>query len=285
MSVDATPVNLGTVGVWASRHALTPERAAAIERLGYGTLWVGSSPPADLEIVAELLAATSTLTLATGIVNIWSSDAHVVAESFHRLEAAYPGRFLLGVGVGHREQTDEYVNPYQALVDYLDVLDEHKVPTERRALAALGPRVLRLAAERAAGAHPYLVTPEYTASARETLGAAPLLAPEHKVALGADPEQARAVARSSVNNPYLRLRNYRANLRRLGYAEDELDNGGSDRLVDALVAQGDPASAAARLRAHLDAGADHVAAHALPDADDPIPALTALAEALELPRR
>jgi probable F420-dependent oxidoreductase len=285
MSVDATPVHLGTFGVWTSRRALTPERAAAIERLGYGTLWVGSSPPADLEIVAEFLAATSTLSVATGIVNIWDSDARVVAESFHRLEAAYPGRFLLGVGVGHREQTDEYVNPYQALVQYLDVLDEHKVPTERRVLAALGPRVLRLAAERAAGAHPYLVTPEHTASARETLGTAPLLAPEHKVALGADPEQTRAVSRSSVNNPYLRLRNYRASLRRLGYAEAELDNGGSDRLVDALVAQGDAASAAARLRAHLDAGADHVAAHALPDTDDPIPTLTALAEALDLPSR
>jgi len=285
MSSAATPVTLGTFGVWAGRWALTPEHAVEIERLGYGTLWVGGSPEADLDIVESLLKATSALSLATGIVNIWSSPAHTVADSYHRLEAAYPGRFLLGIGAGHPEATSDYVAPYQALVNYLDVLDEHKVPTDRRVLAALGPRVLRLAADRAAGAHPYLVTPRYTGAARETLGAEPVMATEHKVALGTDPGQTRVLARPAVQNPYLQLSNYRANLTRQGYTEDDLDNGGSDQLIDALVAQGDAAAVAARLRAHLDAGADHVAVHAVPDAEDPLPTLTALAPALGLTPR
>jgi len=285
MSSAATPVTLGKFGVWAGRWALTPEQAVEIERLGYGTLWVGGSPEADLDIVESLLNATSALSLATGIVNIWSSPAHTVADSYHRLEAAYPGRFLLGIGAGHPEATSDYVAPYQALVNYLDVLDEHKVPTDRRVLAALGPRVLRLAADRAAGAHPYLVTPEYTASARETLGAAPLMATEHKVVLGTDPEQTRALSRPAVENPYLHLSNYRANLSRLGYSDEELGNRGSDRLIDALVAQGDAAAVATRLRAHLDAGADHVAVHAVPDAEDPLPTLAVLAPALGLTQR
>ncbi|MDT7619962.1 MAG: hypothetical protein QOC67_2573 [Pseudonocardiales bacterium] len=285
MSSAATPVPLGTVGVWAGTWALTADRAAEIERLGYGAIWVGGSPEAGLELVETLLAATSTISVATGIVNIWSSDARVVADSYHRLEAAYPGRFLLGVGAGHREATSEYVKPYQALVDYLDVLDEHKVPSDRRVLAALGPRVLRLAADRAAGAHPYLVTPEYTRSARETVGAAPLLATEHKATLGTDPEQTRAAARPAVRNPYLSLSNYLANLRRIGFSDADLSDGGSDALIDALVAQGSAEQVAARLTEHLTEGADHVAVHVVPSADDPLPQLTELAPALGLTAR
>src|SRR5882724_202788 len=159
MSSVATPVPLGTVGVWAASWELTPARIAEIERLGYGTLWIGGSPEAGLAIVETALAATSTLSLATGIVNIWSAEPGAVADSYHRLEAAYPGRFLLGIGAGHPEHTTEYLQPYQALVNYLDVLDERGVPADRRVLAALGPKVLRLAADRAAGAHPYLVPP------------------------------------------------------------------------------------------------------------------------------
>ena len=154
--------------------------------------------------------------MATGIVNIWSADAAAVADSFHRIEAGHPGRFLLGIGAGPREHTADYRKPYQALVDYLDVLDEHDVPADRRVLAALGPKVLRLSAERAAGAHPYLVTREYTRQARAAVGAAPMLAVEHKVALGADHAATLAVARPAVDQPYLHLENYRANLRRLG---------------------------------------------------------------------
>ena len=282
MSQDATPVTLGAVGVWAGQWALTPERAAEIERLGYGAVWVGGSPDADLTIVESLLAATSTLSVATGIVNIWSADAAAVAESFHRIEAAHPGRFLLGIGAGHREHTEEYESPYQALVRYLDVLDERKVPQNRRVLAALGPKVLRLSVDRAAGAHPYLVPPEYTRQARAAVGAAPLLAVEHKVALGTAHAATLAVARPAVDQPYLHLANYRNNLKRLGYADAELDDGGSDALIDALAAQGDPADVAKQLAEHRDAGADHVAVHVLPDADDPIPALSALAPALGL---
>jgi probable F420-dependent oxidoreductase len=285
MSQDATPVTLGAVGVWAGQWALTPERAAEIERLGYGAVWVGGSPDADLAIVESLLAATSTLSVATGIVNIWSADAATVADSFHRIEAAHPGRFLLGIGAGHREHTAEYESPYQALVRYLDVLDERKVPRDRRVLAALGPKVLRLSVDRAAGAHPYLVTPEYTRQARAAVGGGPLLAMEHKVALGTDHAATLAVARPAVDQPYLHLANYRSNLKRLGYSDAELDDGGSDAVIDALVAQGDPAEVAKRLGEHRDAGADHVAVHVLPDADDPIPTLAALAAALGLSPR
>jgi probable F420-dependent oxidoreductase len=280
MSQDATPVPLGAVGVWAGQWALTPERAAAIERLGYGAIWVGGSPDADLAIVESLLAATSTLSVATGIVNIWSADAAAVADSFHRIEAAHAGRFLLGIGAGHPEHTAEYVSPYQALVRYLDVLDERGVPTDRRVLAALGPKVLRLSVERAAGAHPYLVTAEYTRQARAAVGDAPLLAVEHKVTLGTEHAATLAVARPAVDQPYLHLENYRANLRRLGYSDADLDDRGSDALIDALVAQGDPAGVAERVGAHRAAGADHVAVHVLPDADDPIPTLAELAPAL-----
>jgi probable F420-dependent oxidoreductase len=282
MSLDSTPVPLGTVGVFAGQWALNGERAAAIEQLGYGAIWIGGSPAAELGIVEQLLAATSTISVATGIVNIWTAEADAVAASYHRLEAAYPGRFLLGVGVGHPEANKPYTKPYQAMVDYLDVLDAHGVPTQRRALAALGPRVLKLSAERSAGAHPYLVPTAYTSEARELLGAGPLLAVEHKVSLGSDPAAARAVGRAAVDNPYLHLENYRSNLRRLGYTDEDLNNGGTDALIDALVALPDPARAAAEVSAHLAAGADHVCVHALPDADDPLPTLRALAEALEL---
>jgi probable F420-dependent oxidoreductase len=285
MSSVATPVPLGTVGVWAASWELTAARAAEIERLGYGTLWVGGSPEADLEIVETLLAATSTLSLATGIVNIWSAEAGAVADSYHRLETAYPGRFLLGIGAGHREHTTEYLQPYQALVNYLDVLDERGVPTNRRVLAALGPKVLRLSADRSAGAHPYLVPSAYTRSARETLGDGPVLAVEHKIALGTDREKTRLGARPSVANPYLGLSNYLANLRRLGYTDADLSGDGSDRLIDALVAQGDAAGVAAQLREHLNAGADHVAVHPVPDSEDPLATLAELAPALGLTTR
>ena len=273
---------VGRFGVW---HRGDPPAALAqaLERLGYRTLWVGGSPAGDLRAVEELLDATSTLTLATGIINIWSSDAHEVARSFARVQERHPGRFVLGVGVGHREATDEYRSPYDSLSAYVDTLLADGVPRERLVLAALGPRVLRLAAERAAGAHPYLVPVEHTKEAREILGAAPLLAPEHKVVIDADPDRARAVARPAVAAPYLGLSNYTNNLRRLGWSEADLADGGSDALIDALVAHGSADDVAARLRAHLDAGADHVAAHLLTrEGDDPLPAFTALARALQL---
>ena len=272
----------GVLGVWRHSDGLTPKLAVELEQLGYGRIWIGGSPDGDLDLAERLLDATSTIGLATGIVNIWKDDARTVAAAFRRLEERHPGRFLLGVGAGHREATgDRYVRPYEALVSYLDVLDAEGVPRQRRVLAALGPRVLRLAADRAGGAHPYLVTPEHTRTAREILGQGPLLAPEQKVVLRADPVQARAIGRPRVETPYLALANYTANLRRLGWSEQDLAGGGSDRLIDALAAHGTPAQVAAALRAHLEAGADEVAVQLLTEPDEqPEAGFRLLAEAV-----
>jgi probable F420-dependent oxidoreductase len=252
-------MELGRFGVFGHARLLTAERAKTLESLGYGTVWQGGSPPADLAHAEALLDATSTLNVATGIVNVWTADAAEVARSYHRIEAAHPGRFLLGIGVGHPEAVATYHSPYQTLVGYLDVLDAEGVPAERRILAALGPRVLRLAAARSAGAHPYLVTPEHTRQAREILGAGKLLAPEQRLVLEADPARARAAGRPTVVSPYLGLTNYTTNLQRLGFTADDVAGEGSDRLIDALVVSGDDAAVRRRLEEHFQAGADHVA--------------------------
>ena len=274
---------LGRFGVWGPVSRVTPDLAAELERLGYGAVWLGGSPGADLLTVDSLLGATSTLVVATGIVNMWQSDPHEVAASFARIEAAQPGRFLLGVGVGHPEATRQYARPYEALVSYLETLLADGVPGGSMVLAALGPKMLRLAAERTAGAHPYLVTTEYTRQARQLLGPGPLLATEHKAVLAADPEAARAIGRPWVHRPYLGLANYTSNLRRLGWADADLADGGSDALIDALVAHGDPAQTARQLAGHLEAGADHVCVQLLtaPDAD-PLDGYRRLAGALGL---
>jgi len=255
---------------------------AEVEALGYGAIWVSGSPPGDLGVVERLLDTTEHIVIATGIVNVWTDDAATVGASYHRITARYPGRFLLGLGIGHPEATREYRQPYAKLVGYLDQLDDVKVPAEGRVLAALGPRVLRLSAERAAGAHPYLVTPEHTRQARQILGDGPLLAPEQKLVLETDPERARAIGRSGVQDP-LGLANYVSNLRRLGWTDADLADGGSDALIDALAVHGDAAAIARGVTAHLEAGADHVAAQVLNP--DPLPALRALADQLQLTRR
>ncbi|KKF02318.1 LLM class F420-dependent oxidoreductase [Mycolicibacterium obuense] len=271
---------LGRYGVWTGQP-VTPEQAADIEKLGYGTVWVGASPAADLAFVEPILEKTETLQVATGIVNIWTADANEVAESYHRIEKAFPGRFLLGVGVGHPEHQQQYTKPYQALVDYLDVLDAAKVPTSRRVLAALGPKVLKLAAQRSAGAHPYLTTPVHTGQARELLGPTVLIAPEHKVVLTDDPAAAREVGRQTVDF-YLGLSNYVNNWKRLGFTDDDLDRPGSDRFIDAVVAYGSPDEIAARLDEHLQAGADHVAIQVLGGGDELLSTLEELARPLGL---
>lgn len=258
---------LGRYGVWLPNRSLTPELAAGIEALGYGAAWAGASPDAELAWVEPALAQTTSLQLATGIVNVWNAPAPTVAASFQRIEAAHPSRFVLGVGVGHPEHTQEYVKPYDALVNYLDALDAAVVPTSRRVLAALGPRVLRLAAERSAGAHPYLTTPEHTARARELLGGTVFLAPEHKVVLTTDADEARAVGRQTVDY-YLSLSNYVHNWLRLGFTEADVRKPGSDRLIDAVVAYGTPEEIARRLNEHLEAGADHVAIQVLGAGDE-----------------
>jgi probable F420-dependent oxidoreductase len=230
--------------------------------LGYGAAWIGGSPDADLKWVEPALAQTSSLQLATGIINIWSSPVADVAESYHRIENAYPGRFLLGIGVGHPEHTQEYRKPYDALVEYLDALDAASVPTSRRVLAALGPKVLALSAERSGGAHPYLTTPEHTAYARELVGNTVFLAPEHKVVLTTDADEAREIGRQSVGF-HLDLSNYVNNWLRLGFTDTDVRKPGSDKLIDAVVAHGTPEAIAARLNEHLEAGADHVAIQVL----------------------
>ncbi|MFV4536562.1 LLM class F420-dependent oxidoreductase [Mycobacterium tuberculosis] len=271
--------NLGRFGSFG--RGVTPQQATEIEALGYGAVWVGGSPPAALSWVEPILQATTTLCVATGIVNIWSAPAQRVAESFHGIEAAYPGRFLLGIGVGHAEMISEYRKPYNALVEYLDRLDDYGVPANRRVVAALGPRVLGLSARRSAGAHPYLTTPEHTARARELIGPSAFLAPEHKVVLTTDSARARTVGRQALDM-YFNLANYRNNWKRLGFTDDEVSRPGSDRLVDAVVAYGTPDAIAARLNEHLLAGADHVPIQVLTEDDNLVSALTELAKPLRL---
>jgi probable F420-dependent oxidoreductase len=276
--------DLGRFGVWSGTRSITPDLAGQIESLGYGAAWIGGSPDADLSWVEPALAQTTSLQLASGIVNIWSAPAAAVAGSYHRIEKAYPGRFLLGIGIGHPEVTQEYRRPYEALVAYLDALDAAGVPTSRRVIAALGPRVLKLAAQRSAGAHPYLTTPEHTARARELVGNTVFLAPEHKVVLSTDPAQARAVGRDAVGF-YLGLSNYVNNWRRIGFGDEDVREPGSDRLIDAVVAHGNPDAVAARLAEHLQAGADHVAIQVLGGGKRLIPTLTELAGPLGLTPR
>lgn len=277
--MTAVKPDLGRFGAFG--RLVTPQQAADIEALGYGAVWVGGSPPAELDWVEPILDATTTLKVATGIVNIWTAAAGPVAESFHRIEAAHPGRFLLGIGVGHPEAQQAYRKPLEALNEYLDKLDEFGVPRGRRVVAALGPKVLQLAATRSAGAHPYLTTPEHTARARELIGPEAFLAPEHKAVLTTDAKQARAVGREALAI-YLNLANYLNNWKRLGFSDEDVAKPGSDRLVDAVVAYGTVDAIAARLTEHLDAGADHVTVQVLTGSDKLVPALAELAGPLGL---
>jgi probable F420-dependent oxidoreductase len=280
------------VGVWTPAFqwpATGPEAgeaAAELEQLGYGSVWLGMADP-GLELVGRLVAATRQLTVATGIVSIWAAPPDQVAARWAEIDAVHPDRVLLGLGNSHHvlvEPTGRpYEKPYTRTALYLDGLDaaSPRVPTDRRVLAALGPRMLALAATRAAGAHPYLTTPEHTAEARRILGDGPFLAPEQKVVLTTDADAARAIARPYVQM-YLSLPNYANNLRRLGFGDDDLTGDPSDEVVDALVAWGDEETVAARVRAHLDAGADHALVQVLEADASALPreALRRLAPAL-----
>jgi len=273
-------IELGRVGLWAYQLDLVPaararELAAEIEEIGYPTLWipemVGREPFVSSSL---LLSATERLVMATGIASIYARDALCANSAWHTLTEAFPDRFLLGLGVSHQMMVEglrghDYSKPYSAMSAFLDGMDNglytaspSPVPPTR-VLAALGPRMLRLAAERAAGAHPYFVPPEHTAFARETMGPGPLLCPEQAVVLETDPTWAREIARGHMAM-YLQLPNYTNNLLRLGFTADDVADGGSDRLVDAIVAWGDEETVAARVRAHHDAGADHVCVQVVP---------------------
>ncbi|MET8330809.1 LLM class F420-dependent oxidoreductase [Streptomyces sp. NPDC005181] len=267
---------IGRYGLWTTAlHAPDPSRAteaaeaaAELEELGYGALWLGAS---GVEHAAPLIEATSTITVATGILSIWQYEAKDTAARWSALESAHPGRFLLGLGVSHAKLAEQYKRPYTAMNDYLHALDTAGVPAGRRVLAALGPKMLELARDRAAGAHPYLVTPEHTAQAREKLGQGPLLAPEFTVVLETDPDRARATARQTLAF-YLKLPNYTNNWLRLGFTEDDFADGGSDHLIDTLFGWGDEQRVRERIDAFLEAGADHVAVQTLtPDSDRTAP--------------
>jgi probable F420-dependent oxidoreductase len=263
---------IGRVGLWTTHLHYLPapvarDEVARIEELGFGALWIGEATGKEaLTHAALLLAGAERLVVATGIANIWGRDPLTMANAGRTIEDAYPGRFVLGLGVSHPFLTEPrgrtYEKPLTRMRTYLEAMDEApfvgpQVDQPPRVLAALGPKMLELARDRAAGAHPYFVPVEHTAKAREILGAGPLLAPEQAVVLDSDADLARAIARRHTTS-YLRVDNYRNNLRRLGWDDDELADGGTDRLVDAMVAWGGVEEIAARVRAHLDAGADHV---------------------------
>jgi probable F420-dependent oxidoreductase len=276
---------LGKVGLWTFQLDLQPaavarEAAAELEELGYPTLWIPEAVGREvLTNAAVLLGATERLNVATGIASIWARDAMATAAGQRTLCEAFGGRFLLGLGVSHRPMVEGmrgavYDRPLERMRSFLDAMDSafsmSPAPTDppRRVLAALGPRMLALAAEKALGAHPYFVPVEHTLVAREALGSEPMLLPEQAAVLSTDAEVARSTARTHMAT-YLGLPNYTNNLRRLGWTDEDLSGGGSDRLVDAIVAWGDVDAIVDRVRAHHEAGADHVCVQVLtPDRTD-----------------
>ena len=255
-------MNIDKIGLWTSYRQIGEENAGAAaalaEKLGYGAFWLGGSP--RLSTVRPLLAATERLVIATGIVNIWSYDDPAVLAAEHAaLTAEFPGRLLLGIGIGHPEAVQQYAGPLTKSREFLDGLDAapQPVPKDELCIAALGPKMLDLAAERTWGTHPYFVPPAHTRFARERCGADALVAPELAVVVGTDAAAAKATARKYAEL-YLGLRNYTGNLLRFDFTEADLAEGGSDRLIDTIVPQGSAAELAGAVREHLDAGADHV---------------------------
>ena len=279
-------MELGPTGVWAFTDGMAAgpaaEFARRVEALGYGALWIpeaiGRHPFAH---AAWLLANTERLVVATGIANLYARDAHASAAARNTLAEQSGGRFLLGLGVSHAPFVEgvrghRYERPVATMRAYLDAMDKAPyaaVPpaeTPPTVIAALGPRMLKLAAEKTRGAHPYLVPPEHTAQAREILGPGPWLCTEQKVLLETNASRAREVARKAAAI-YLNLPNYRNNLKRLGYTDADLDDGGSNRLIDAVVAWGDEKTIADRIQAHRDAGASHVCIQPLHPEGKPLP--------------
>lgn len=288
---------IGPVGVWSfaldrNGAAEAREAVAALEEMGYGALWIpeGVGSKEVLSHAAILLAGSRRIVVATGIASIWARDPMAMANGARALADAYPGRFLLGLGVSHgpavARRGHRYERPLERMREYLDAMEAARYTgpdpaMPPRVLAALGPRMLNLAAQRTAGAHSYFVPVEHTPMARSVLGEGSLLAVEQTAVLEEDPGRARELARRFMDH-YLRLENYRNNLRRLGWGEEDMVGGGSDRLVDAIVAWGDTGRIRDRVRAHLDAGADHVCVQVLvPDpAEIPRAELRELAPAL-----
>jgi probable F420-dependent oxidoreductase len=286
-AVASAPLALSAVGIWTGALDVVPasearELAAELEELGYAAVWLPEVAGRDVFVhMALLLASTTKLVAATGIANIWGRDAVTMTGAAKGLAEAFPERALVGLGVSHQNLVEglrghNYDKPLSAMRAYLEKMDASPYtamrPTTpmRRVLAALGPKMLQLAAERTDGAHPYFVTAEHTSFARDTMGEGPLLCPEQAVLLETDPEKARATARKHTRI-YCSQPNYVNNLRRLGFSDDDVANGGSDKLVDAIVAWGTVDDVVARVQAHFDAGADHVSVQALTDKARDVP--------------
>jgi probable F420-dependent oxidoreductase len=279
-------MDLGKVGVWTTYRTIGEENAGEAARLvqdlGFGTFWLGGSP--RLPSVRPLLEATDRLVAATGIVNVWQYDPSEVAAEYAQLADEFPDRLLLGVGIGHPEATSQYAKPLTTMRAFLDGLDQADtpVPRDRRCMAALRPKMLELSAERSRGAHTYFVPVAHTRAARERLGDGPLLAPELACVVDSDAQTARAAARQYAKL-YLGLRNYTSNLLEFGFSEQDIADGGSDRLIDAVVPHGTAEEIAAVVRAHFDAGADHVCLQPVGGSGIPRDQWTALAGALVSP--
>ena len=277
-------MELGRFGVWTSYRQIGEENAGEaaklVEDLGLGAFWLGGSP--KVPAVRPLLAATEHLTVATGILNVWQNDPAEVAVQHHQLTTEFPDRFLLGVGIGHPEATSDYQHPLKAMREFFDGLDGGPTPIPRaqRCMAALGPKMLELCGERSRGTHTYFVPVEHTRAAREQLGPDALIAPELACVVETDPDRARTSAREYAQL-YLALRNYTGNLRRFGFTDEDIADGGSDRLIDAIVPHGTAEQIIAVARAHLDAGADHVCLQPVGAVGIPREQWTALASAAQ----
>jgi probable F420-dependent oxidoreductase len=278
--MDTLREALGTVGIWSMelRGASRPEAreaATELDELGFPALWVpGLDGNGALDDVGHLLTAAPRATVALGILSIWGQDPTMLGNRLADLDATHGPRTVVGLGVSNAHSAatagQDYGSPTVSMGHYLDQLDTapSAVPASRRLLGALGPKMADLAAARTAGWHPFLVTPDYSAVQRARIGAAPVIAPHQAVVLDRDPARARAAARAGIGM-FIGFPAYRANLGRLGFTEEDLVPGGSDRLIDAVTAWGDVNDVARRIQEHLDAGADHVTLHVLNgDPDD-----------------
>lgn len=266
-------MELGRIGVWRSKHHGASD-LNQLEALGYGSFWIGGSP--SVEEARAYVEAADAIPVATGILNIWQHDPKDVAAAHRQLVADFPDRFLLGIGVGHPEATSDYARPLNAMREFFDGLD---LPKDQLVAAALGPKMLDLSAERSRGTHPYFITPEHTRFARERVGEGVLVAPEVAVVVEEDPETARTLAREYAKL-YLGLRNYTSNLLKFGFTEHDIADGGSDRLIDAVIPHGSADQIAEAIRAHFEAGADHVCLQPLGHGPIPTRDYEALAKAL-----
>ena len=266
-------MELGRIGVWRSkRHGAGDLKQ--LEALGYTAFWIGGSP--SVEEARPFLEDGDTIKVATGILNLWQHRPEDVAAAQKQVTADFPGRFLLGIGVGHPEATSDYTRPLKAMREFFDGLD---VPKDQLVAAALGPKMLDLAGERSLGTHPYFITPEHTKFARERVGEGVLVAPEVAVVVEPDPETARALARDYAKL-YLGLQNYTNNLLNFGFTEQDIADGGSDRLIDAVIPNGTAEQIAEQFRAHFAAGADHVCVQPLGHGPQPARDYEELAKAL-----